>query len=206
MKIDVKADITAYAARRGTFSIVTVPAMQMLMIDGHGDPNTSTAYRDALATVFPVAYRLKFLSKGELGRDYTVMPLEALWWSDDMDAFTSARDASRWDWTVLNMVPDWITREHLSAASDAVACKGGGPLLDALRLERFDEGLCVQTLHVGSYDDEAPVLDAMHHEFIPAQELRMTGKHHEIYLSDSRRTRADRLRTILRQPVAPVGE
>ena len=201
MKVDFKAEIATYAARRGTFAVVTVPPMQMLMIDGHGDPNTSAAYRDALATIFPVAYRLKFLSRGDLGRDYTVMPLEALWWSDDMDAFTRARDKSRWRWTLLNMVPGWITSDHLATASDAVARKAGAPLLDAVRLERFDEGLSVQTLHVGSYDDEAPVLDAMHHEFIPAQSLRMTGRHHEIYLSDARRTPAHKLRTILRQPV-----
>jgi hypothetical protein len=201
VKTEFKKQVETYTAPRGRFEVVTVPAMQFLMIDGHGDPNTSKAYEEALATIYPVAYKLKFLSKGELGRDYSVMPLEALWWSDDMDSFTSARDKSRWDWTVMNMVPDWITHKHLDAACQTVSRKGGGPALDALRLERFDEGLSVQTLHVGSYDDEAPVLDTMHNEFIPAQSLRMTGKHHEVYLSDSRRTSADKLKTILRQPV-----
>lgn len=201
MKIDFKKEIDTYTAPRGRFAIVTVPAMQFIMIDGHGDPNTSQAYANALATLYPVAYKLKFLSKNELGRDYSVMPLEGLWWSDDMDAFTSARDKSRWDWTLMIMVPDWITQEHFEAAREAVARKGGAPVLDAVRLERFDEGLSVQTLHIGSYDDEAPVLAKMHHEFIPAESLRMTGKHHEIYLSDARRTPADKLKTILRQPV-----
>jgi hypothetical protein len=201
VKTEFKKQVETYTAPRGRFEVVTVPAMQFLMIDGHGDPNTSKAYEEALATIYPVAYKLKFMSKGELGRDYSVMPLEALWWSDDMDSFTSARDKSRWDWTVMNMVPDWITHQHLDAACQTVSRKGGGPALDALRLERFDEGLSVQTLHVGSYDDEAPVLDTMHNEFIPAQSLRMTGKHHEVYLSDSRRTSADKLKTILRQPV-----
>ena len=171
------------------------------MIDGHGDPNTSDEYRRALETLYPVAYALKFLSKKELDRDYVVMPLEALWWADDMDAFTAARDKSQWDWTVMIVTPDWLSDEHFEAARDTVRRKGGAPALDALRLEALDEGLAVQTLHLGPYDDEGPVLDAMHHDFIPAHSLRMTGRHHEIYLSDARRTAPEKLRTILRQPV-----
>jgi len=203
MKTDFKKEIATYTAPRGRFEVVTVPSMKYLMIDGHGDPNTSQAYKDALSTIYPVAYKLKFFSKNELDRDYAVMPLEALWWSDAMDSFTSARDKSRWDWTAMNMVPNWLTQEHLDAAGRAVARSGGAPALDELRLEPIHEGLSVQTLHIGSYDDEAPVLDAMHNEFIPARGLCMSGKHHEIYLSDPRRTSAERLRTILRQPVAP---
>lgn len=206
MKTDLKKQIGTYAAARGRFDVVTVPALQFLMIDGHGDPNTSKAYEDALTTLYPVAYGLRFFGKGELGRDYAVMPLEALWWSDDMSSFTTGRDKSRWDWTLMTVVPDWITADHLDATRRAVERKRGAPRLDALRLERFDEGLAVQTLHVGSYDDEAPVLDAMHHDFIPAQALRMTGKHHEVYLSDARRTAPDKLKTILRQPVARVRQ
>ncbi|TRW44551.1 GyrI-like domain-containing protein [Georgenia yuyongxinii] len=201
MKADLKKETATYTAPRGRFAIVTVPALQFLMIDGHGDPNTSPVYEDAVTTIFPVAYTVKFLSKGDLGRDYSVMPLEALWWSDDMASFTSARDKSHWNWTLMNLVPDWITPAHLATACGTVARKGGAPLLEDVRLERLDEGLSVQTLHVGPYDDEGPVLDAMHNEFIPARSLRMTGKHHEIYLSDFRRTPASRLKTILRQPV-----
>ncbi|MFC0449445.1 GyrI-like domain-containing protein [Rhodococcus jostii] len=206
MKIDLKKQRATYTAVRGRFSVVTVPALQFLMIDGHGDPNTSKAYEDALKTIYPVAYKLKFFSKGELGRDYSVMPLEALWWADDMDSFTAARDKSRWDWTLMNMVPDWITCEHFDTVVEAVGRKGGAPALDAIRLERFDEGLSVQTLHVGSYDEEAPVLDEMHTRFIPDNSLRMTGKHHEVYLSDPRRTAPGKLETILRQPVARIGQ
>jgi hypothetical protein len=202
VKVDHKKQVAAYTARRDTFDVVTVPPMQFLMVDGHGDPNTSAAYANALQTIYPVAYALKFFSKKELGRDYVVMPLEALWWSDDMDAFTLARDKSRWDWTLMIMVPDWITGAHRDVAVEAIERKGGAPALTELRLETYDEGLAVQTLHVGAYDDEGPVLDTMHRDFIPAQSLRMTGKHHEIYLSDPRRTSPDRLKTILRQPVA----
>lgn len=202
MKTDLKKELESYAARRGRFDTITVPPLRYLMIDGHGDPNTSAAYRDAIQTIYPVAYAVKFLSKRSLDRDYTVMPLEALWWADDMEAFTSARDKSQWDWTALNLLPDWITDEHLAEARETVARKGGVPLLDALRAETLDEGLCVQTLHVGSYDDEAPVLAELHERVIPEAGLRMVGRHHEVYLGDPRRTAPERLRTILRQPVA----
>lgn len=201
MKVDFKKQIETYSAPRGRFEIVTVPQMQFLMIDGHGDPNTSKAYEAALTTIYPVAYTLRFLSKNELDRDYTVMPLEGLWWADDMISFTSARDKSRWDWTVMIMTPEWITSEHFGSAVESVRRKGAAALLDAIRLEAFDEGLAVQTLHIGPYDDEAPLLDAMHNDFIPSNSLRMTGRHHEIYLSDPRRAAPEKLRTILRQPV-----
>lgn len=201
MKIDLKKELGLYAPRRGRFELVTVPPLRYLMIDGHGDPNTSEQYRDALQTIFPLAYALKFLSKRELDRDYTVMPLEALWWAEDMASFTTARDKSQWDWTALNLIPDWITDDHVEQARAAVRSRGGAPVLDALRAETLDEGLCVQTLHVGSYDDEAPVLAELHDVFIPESGLTMTGRHHEIYLSDARRTAPEKLRTILRQPV-----
>ena len=203
MKTDFKKQIKTYTApRAGKFEVVTVPAMQFLMIDGHGDPNTTKAYENAVTTIYPVAYKLKFLSKGALDRDYAVMPLEALWWSEEMDSFTTARDKSRWDWTLMNMVPDWITIDHIDVVRESIERKGGAPALDVLRLETLDEGLAMQTLHIGPYEQEAAALDAMHHRFIPAQSLQMTGKHHEVYLSDPRRTAAEKLRTILRQPVA----
>lgn len=203
MKLDLRKQVGTYTAPRGRFEVVTVPVLQFLMIDGRGDPNTSEAYRDAITTLYPVAYALKFLSKGDLGRDYTVMPLEALWWSEDMDSFTVARDKSRWAWTVMIMVPEWTTPEQLATARGTVARKGGAPALEALRLEPLEEGLSVQTLHLGPYDDEGPVLEALHGDFIPSHALQETGKHHEIYLSDARHTAPGKLRTILRQPVTP---
>lgn len=203
-KADLRATHGAYTARAGQFSMVTLAPLTYLMIDGHGDPNASAAYRDALQTIYPVAYGLKFLSRRELGRDYGVMPLEALWWADDMTHFTSARDKSTWHWTMLNLVPEWITDEHVDVVRDRVEAKGGAPALPLLRRAVLDEGLSVQTLHIGPYDAEAPTLERLHDEVIPAAGLRMTGHHHEIYLSDARRTALQRLRTILRQPVEPV--
>lgn len=204
MKVDLKKQIAAYRAPRGSFEIIEVPPLRYLMADGHGDPNTSQQYADIVSAIFGVAYKLKFLSKVDLGRDYVVMPLEGLWWSDDMATFTTQRDKSRWSWTMMSLVPDWIEPEHVERAREAVQAKGGSAAVDALRFDELAEGTCVQTLHIGSYDDEAPVLDEMHHRFIPEAGLRMTGRHHEIYLTDPRRSAPERLRTILRQPVEPV--
>ncbi|MFE6995986.1 GyrI-like domain-containing protein [Microbacterium sp. NPDC057659] len=202
--VDLKKQIESYRAVRGRFKVLTVPAMSFLMVDGHGDPNTAPEYRDAVGALYPLAYSLKFFSRRELGLDHTVMPLEALWSADDMDAFTSARDKSRWDWTVMIMVPDWITAEHVEIARNAARAKATAAL-DAVRFETYDEGLSVQTLHVGPYDAEGPVLDELHSRFIPENGLRMTGRHHEIYLGDPRRAAPEKLRTILRQPVERIG-
>jgi hypothetical protein len=201
-KVDFKRELACYRARRDLPQVVDVPDLQYLMIDGHGDPNTPV-YGEAVAALYPVAYKLKFASRQDLGRDYVVMPLEGLWWAADMATFTSARDKARWDWTLMIMVPDWITGGMVGAAVEQAA-RGGKARparLDDVRLETLSEGRCVQALHVGPYDDEAELLRRMHEEFIPERGLTMTGKHHEIYLSDPRRADPSTLRTILRQPV-----
>lgn len=205
-KTDLKKALPAYRAPHGRFEIVDVPEAAYLMIDGHGDPNTSPAYAQALEALYPVAYTLKFASKRALGRDYVVPPLEGIWWSDDMDAFTVSRDKSNWDWTMMLMVPDWLDEHAVSEAVATVAASKRPPArLGEVRLDRLHEGLCVQTLHLGAYDDEGPVLELMHREFIPANGLRMRGRHHEIYLGDPRRVAPEKLRTILRQPVERLG-
>lgn len=203
MKTDLVKTVDAYRAKRGEFRLVEVPPQRYLMIDGHGDPNTAPAYADAIATLYPVAYALKFASKLQLDCDYVVPPLEALWWADDPAAFTSARDKSQWDWTAMMLVPEWIT-DDLSEAALAKAAAKKAPALDLLRIATLAEGTCVQTLHIGSYDDEAPVLARLHDEIIPERGLRMTGRHHEVYFSDARRTAPEKLRTLLRQPVEPA--
>jgi hypothetical protein len=200
-KVDHRKTLDAYRARQGELRVLDVPVLQYLMVDGHGDPN-GPAFAAAVEALYPLAYALKFASKRDLGRDYVVMPLEGLWWADDMAAFTAARDKSRWDWTLMIMTPGWIGAELLGAAVERVAAKGAPTRLADVRLETLVEGRCVQTLHVGSFDDEAGVLARMHGDFIPAQGLCMTGRHHEIYLSDFRRVPPGRRRTILRQPVA----
>lgn len=209
MATDPKKTLDAYQAKRGKARIVEVPPMQYLMIDGAGDPNRAQDYRDALGALFPLAYALKFLSREELGIDTVVMPLEGLWHAADMDSFTSRRDKSAWLWTLMIMVPDHVTADMFAASVDRVSARmakkrESTAALEKLRLETLEEGTCVQVLHVGSYDDEALVLDDLHTRFIPDSGLRMRARHHEIYLSDARRVDPSRLRTILRQPVSRV--
>lgn len=200
-KIDFKRSLDSYRARHGQFRILEVPDLQYLMVDGHGDPNTSALFSEGIEALYPAAYKLKFASKRELGRDYVVPPLEGLWWARNMDAFTASRDKSKWDWTLMLMVPDWIGPDMFAAAVERAGRENRPARLDDVRLEALSEGRCVQTLHLGPFDDEAAVLARMHEEFIPQNGLRMVGRHHEIYLSDPRRAAPAKLRTILRQPV-----
>ena len=204
-KIDFKKSLDAYQGKRGRFRIVEIPDLQYLMIDGHGDPNTSPAFAEAVEALYPVAYKLKFASKCDLGRDYVVPPLEGLRWAEDMDSFTAARDKSQWDWTLMIMAPDWIDQSMVDAAVEEAGAKTRPARLGGIRLESLSEGHCVQTLHIGSFDDEADLLARMHHEFIPDNGLRMVGTHHEIYLSDSRKVAPEKLRTILRQSVSTTA-
>lgn len=201
-KSDIKRDRKdLYAPRTGTFQLVEVPRLPFLMIDGEGDPNTSPSYQDAVAALYAVSYALKFASKQRLGRDYVVAPLEGLWSADDPAAFrTRAKD--RWRWTMMITQPEWITAAMVDEAVRLTASRKQLPTVDRIRFEAYAEGLSVQVLHVGSYDDEGPVLERLHDEFMPANGLRFNGPHHEIYLSDARRTEPAKLRTILRQPVA----
>lgn len=202
-KLDLKK-LDGFQAKPDEFRLLEIAEAQYLMIDGRGDPNTSEEYAAALEALYPVAYKLKFASKQQLGRDYVVPPLEGLWWADDMSAFTSRRDKSTWRWTMMLMVPEWIGESLFRSAIENVKAKNSPAKIDEVRLERLDEGLCVQTLHVGPFDDEGPVIERMHRDFIAAQNLALRGTHHEIYLGDPRRVAPEKLRTILRQPVSRV--
>jgi hypothetical protein len=199
--IDRKKTLDSYGAATGEFRLLEVPPMPYLMMDGEGDPNSAPAYSDALAALYPVAYAVKFAVREATGEDHVVMPLEALWWADDLSVFTTARDKSRWAWTVMILVPDAVTDEMFQDAVVGVARKKRPTRIADVRLETLEEGACVQTLHVGSYDDEDATLATLHDRFLPDNGLRPTGKHHEIYLSDPRRVDPARRRTILRQPV-----
>ena len=206
-KVDFKKELKhLYRPSAKAFEVVDVPPMQFLMIDGHGDPNTAQEYQDAIEALYAVAFKVKFISKKQLDRDYVVPPLEGLWWADDMDAFTTNRDKSAWDWTMMIMQPDWITPELVDEAIQQVQKSKDPPALPKLRFERYHEGLSVQIMHHGSYDDEAPTLHRLHHEFVPQNGYEMSGKHHEIYLSDARKVAPEKLKTVLRQPVRKIDE
>ena len=204
--LDVKRDLDEYQAHAGTMRRLVVPPHRYLMVDGHGDPNTAPRYQDALQTLYPAAYALKAVCREELGRDHVVPPLEGRWWAEDLAAFTTARDKDAWNWTLLLLVPDHAGEEHVEAAlARARSRRTPAPLIEELRCEELDEGDCVQTLHVGLYDDEGTVLARLHEEVLPGLGLRPRGHHHEIYLGDPRRTAPERLRTILRQGVEPTS-
>ncbi|MDB5487073.1 MAG: hypothetical protein JWQ58_788 [Reyranella sp.] len=200
-KIDFKKTLAAlYAAPTDRFVAIDVPTLTFVKIDGQGDPNTAPAYRQAIEWLYPVSYALKFAAKG-MGRDYVVPPLEGLWWADDPADFV-ARRKDRWRWTMMIMAPDFIERAFFNAAVEKTKKKlGDAP--SSLRLEPLAEGRVLQILHVGSYDDEGPTLAKLHDEVMPAQGLTFAGPHHEIYLSDPRKTAPAKLKTILRQPVNP---
>ncbi|MFC3722480.1 GyrI-like domain-containing protein [Neoaquamicrobium sediminum] len=199
-KVDFKKTMKAlWQPPTGRFTVVDVPQMQFVKVDGHGDPNTAPAYKRAVEWLYSVSYPLKFMSKKELARDYAVMPLEGLWWAQDTSTFLT-RDKDAWSWTMMIMQPEWITQAMFEAAVDKAKAKFGAPP-ETLRLEAYDEGLSVQVMHVGSYDDEGPILRRLHEEFLPENGLAETGHHHEIYISDPRKTAPEKLKTVLRQPV-----
>ncbi|WP_346773868.1 GyrI-like domain-containing protein [Rhodococcus sp. X156] len=204
MSFDVKKELRSlYAPKADGFSVVDVPTLSFLMIDGHGDPNTAAAYRDAVQTLYPLSYAVRAEARRQLEKVHTVAPLEALWSAEDLTAFTR-RDKDAWDWTVMIAQPEWITADLVAEATRAAAEKDL-PALELARFEPYPEGRSAQILHVGSYDSEGPTLQRLHQEFLPAQGLRPSGRHHEIYLSDPRKTEPARLRTILRQPVVAAG-
>lgn len=201
---DLKKDLKhLYAPRPGGFHVVEVPEMSFLLVDGHGDPNTSEGYREAVEALYTASYAVRATAKARLGRVHTVAPLEGLWSADDLEVFHS-RLKSEWDWTMMIAQPGWITPALWDEAL-AAARKKVRPGLDRVRFESYAEGRSVQVLHVGSYDDEGPTLARLHDEFLPANRFVPTGRHHEIYLSDPRRVEPARLRTVLRQPVADAA-
>lgn len=202
-KYDIKRDPGyCYRARNTTWELVEVPRQHFIAIDGHGDPNTSSEYAAAVEALFSVAYTIKFASKNSLDRDFVVGPLEGLWWADDPNVFLT-RDKDTWDWRLLIAQPEWITETLIEEGRRTALAKKGLPAIDEVRHHLLEEGTSAQMLHIGSYDDEGPALYQLHHEYLPENGLRPAGLHHEIYLSDARRTEPAKLRTILRQPVRP---
>ena len=201
-KIDYKKEFKAlYKPSAKAFSIVEVPAFQFLMIDGQGDPNTSVQYKEALEALFGLSYALKFALKPS-GLDYTVMPLEGLWWVPDMVEFDFANKGV-WYWTMMMMQPTAVDAALVETVRAEVARKKDPVALPKVRLVRYDEGLAAQILYYGPFADEGPTIEHLH-AFIAEQGYERHGKHHEIYLSDPRRTAPERLKTVIRQPIQPA--
>jgi hypothetical protein len=185
------------------FSIVDVPPLPFLMIDGAGNPNTSQDYRDALEALYGLSYTLKFGVKlGKYGRkkvDYPVMALEGLWWMDDMREFSPDRK-DEWKWTAMIMQPDIITPELVELARADLIKKKNPAAASKIRFESYHEGLSAQIMYFGPYADEGPTIQRLH-DFIHESGHQLRGKHHEIYLSDPRRSAPEKLKTVIRQPM-----
>lgn len=199
-KIDLKKELKhLYQPSAKAVVEVEVPSLRFLMIDGAGDPNTSPAYAAAVEALFSVSYTAKFMvKKGKQAIDYAVMPLEGLWWSDDLASF-AADDRSQWQWTMMILQPDFVADAVIDAAIAQVRRKKALPAVSQLRLASFDEGRCAQTLHIGPFSEEGPTIQRVHDHI--AARSALTGKHHEIYLSDIRRGDPAKWKTIIRQPM-----
>lgn len=181
-------------------ALVTVPAMNFLLIDGIGDPNRVPAFAEAVAALFGVAYTLKFmLKKGAGGVDFGVMPLEGLWWAEEMARFSPDRKDD-WLWTAMIMQPPPVSQELVAEAVELVRKKKNPVALAKLRFETFAEGKAAQIMHVGPFAEEGPAIQKVH-DFIQAAGGKLTGKHHEIYLSDIRRASPAKWKTLIRQPL-----
>ena len=200
-KIDLKRELKhLYLPSAKEVVRVRVPRMNYLMLDGEGDPNGSPAFHSGVEALFALAYAIKFMARKRTPAiDYGVMPLEGLWWADDMEKF-SVEEKSGWQWTIMIMQPDFITRETVASAVEEVRRKKNLAALVKVRFESLSEGECAQIMHIGPFSSEGPTIARLH-EFIALSGHRPAGKHHEIYLSDIRKADPSKWETVLRQPM-----
>jgi hypothetical protein len=204
-KLDLRKELKhLYNPSAKAFQLIDVPSLQFVMIDGQGDPNTAESFRLAMEALYTVAYTLKFDLKKNHGVDYPVMPLEGLWWAEDMELFSQEKKGE-WKWTLMIMHPDVVTKKLFKSAVEQVAAKKGLPALGGLRLERLREGTSAQILYLGPYAGEGPTIARMH-AFIRESGYLPEGKHHEIYLGDPRRSAPEKLKTVIRQPAKRQGK
>ena len=200
-KIDYKKELKEfYRSSSKKIFEVNIPKMNFLVVDGNGAPET-TQYKEAIEALYSVSYTLKFMiKKGDIGIDYGVLPLEGLWWADDMSDFIND-NKSKWIWTMMIMQPDLVTKDLVQAAINQVKDKKNLPAIDKVKFKPFQEGKCAQTLHLGPFSEEGPTVERVH-SFIAECGNELTGKHHEIYLTDIRRAAPENWKTIIRQPMS----
>ncbi len=201
VKVDIKKELKdLYRPPAKKVVRVEVPAMNFLMAEGEGDPNTSKRFQDAVEALYSLSYTLKFMiKKGPKALDYGVMPLEGLWWAGDMAKF-SINDKSKWKWTLMIMQPKYVSKDLFDAAVAKVREKKSPAALPEVRFEAFSEGTAAQTMHIGPFSEEGPTVQSVH-DFIGACGCKRSGKHHEIYLSDIRKADPGKWKTIIRQPM-----
>ncbi len=200
-KIDYKKELKyLYKPSAKKIEFVEVPKMNFLMINGKGNPNTSVEYKNAVEALYTISYAVKFfIKKSDLQVDFGVMPLEGVWWVDDMREF-DINKKDDWKWTAMIMQPEIVTKEHIEVAIEQVRNKKNLEALPKIEFTSFQEGKSAQTLHIGPFENEGPTI-AKVHNFIAENNLSLSGKHHEIYLSDIRKAKPENWKTIIRQPV-----
>ncbi len=200
-KIDFRKELKyLYKPSAKKIELVDVPPMNFLMVDGKGNPNISEEFSDAVEALFSLSYTIKFMiKKSDMQIDYGVLPLEGLWWMDDMTKFNTG-NKDEWLWTVMIMQPEFVTQSIVNGAIEKVKTKKDLPALEKVKFENFHEGRSAQTLHIGPFSEEGPTIERVHN-FIKENGYALHGKHHEIYLSDIRRAAPEKWKTIIRQPV-----
>jgi hypothetical protein len=203
-KIDLKKELKEYYWNSiKEIRIVNVPPMNFLMVDGKGNPNISEEFKDAIQSLYSLAYTIKFTLKKESEIDYGVMPLEGLFWTDDMRKF-SEDNKKIWKWTLMIMQPKFVTKNIFNNCLEEVKKRKNFQGLSKIRFEKYSEGLSAQIMYIGPYSDEGPTIIKVH-DFVKEKGYELKGKHHEIYLGDPRRTKPEKLKTIIRQPIAKKG-
>ena len=208
MTFDFKKEYKEFYMPKGTPSIVNVPKMNYIAVRGKGNPNEENGdYQNTLGLLYGVAYTIKMSYKGDHKIDgffeYVVPPLEGLWWQDDKDGSIDYDHKEQLNFIPIIRLPDFVTKVDFDWAIDEATKK---KKQDFSRIEflTYDEGLCVQCMHIGSYDDEPVTVESMH-KFAEDNGYKLditdTRYHHEIYLSDPRKCDADKLKTVIRHPI-----
>ncbi len=208
-KFDYKKEYKDLYMPKTKPSIIEVPEMIFIMVDGKGNPNTAEEYKNAMEILYGLSYSIKMSKmsgtqpKGYF--EYVVPPLEGLWWGDEgyFDG-TNITDKDKFRWTSMIRQPEFVNSEVFETAKQALLKKKPHLDLSAARLEVFKEGLCAQIMHIGPYDDEAATIKIME-EFIIKEgyinDISDIRHHHEIYLGDPRKTKPEKLKTVIRHPI-----
>ena len=211
MAFDFKKEYKEFYMPKNKPTIVTVPPMNYLAVRGHGDPNEEGGeYKEAIGLLYGIAFTIKMSKKGsrqiEGFFDYVVPPLEGFWWQDGVAGVDYAHKEN-FNWISVIRLPDFVTKDDFDWAIEEATRK---KKTDFSKVEflQVDEGLCVQCMHIGSYDDEPATVDLMH-RFMEEQgyelDISDTRRHHEIYLSDARKVAPEKLKTVIRHPIRKMA-